>query len=214
MRMTSRLASLAAGVPVLAAVVGAAAGAPASAHPKAAGKTSATATVYVAVSIGGVTSAVRPVSPATNKPGTPIKTSTTQALVSTPNGKTVYAANAGANTVGPPISLEPNAKEPVSMAMTPNGATLYVTSEIGGVTPIDTATNTAGTLITSTWHGYTEITRQIVITPNGKTAYVVGQLNGTLNRRRNVLSPIATATDKPGAAITVGRGVSAITITP
>jgi YVTN family beta-propeller protein len=47
----------------------------------------------------------------------------------------------------------------------------------------------------------------IAITPDGKTAYVVNGTSGTV-------TPIETATNKPGPAITVGREPAAIAITP
>ena len=57
---------------------------------------------------------------------------------------------------------------PEGVAITPNGTTAYVTNfGDGTVTPIDTATNTAGTPIAAGAHPY-----GIAITPNGATAYV------------------------------------------
>jgi YVTN family beta-propeller protein len=70
------------------------------------------------------------------------------------------------------------------------------------VTPIVTATNTAGTPITvgsAPW--------AIAITPDGKTAYVVNRGSGTV-------TPIVTATNIAGTPITVGSYPYAIAITP
>jgi YVTN family beta-propeller protein len=72
----------------------------------------------------------------------------------------------------------------------------------GTVTPIATATNTAGAPITV---GRGPI--GIAITPNGKTAYVTNYIADTV-------TPIATATNTAGAPITVGRGPIGIAITP
>ena len=81
--------------------------------------------------------------------------------------------------------------------------TAYVTNFYEGtVTPIATATNTAGTPIT-----VGSLAAGIAITPNGKTAYVASQGSGTV-------TPIATATNTVGTPITVGHGSDAIAITP
>jgi DNA-binding beta-propeller fold protein YncE len=73
----------------------------------------------------------------------------------------------------------------------------------GTVTPIATATNTAGTPIE-----VGEGARAIVITPDGTTAYV-----GVWGEPGTVV-PIATATNTPGPPIPVGDGPYAIAITP
>src|SRR5450631_3204224 len=70
----------------------------------------------------------------------------------------------------------------------------------GTVTPIRTATNTAGPPITVGNQPF-----DIAITSNGKTVYVTG---GT-----NSVTPILTATNTAGPAITVGIGPTAIAIT-
>ena len=81
--------------------------------------------------------------------------------------------------------------------------TVYVAN--GGsdtVTPIQTATNTAGPPIPAGSQPFA-----IAITPDGKTAYVVNSLSGTV-------TPIDTATNTAGAPITVGNGPEPIVITP
>ena len=70
------------------------------------------------------------------------------------------------------------------------------------MTPIATATNTAGPPITV---GSDPVA--IAITPDGKTAYVTNRGSGTV-------TPIATATNTAGPPITVGSDPSAIAITP
>jgi YVTN family beta-propeller protein len=81
--------------------------------------------------------------------------------------------------------------------------TAYVANQHGNsVTPIDTATNTAGTAIpVGTEPGF------IAITPDGKTAYVA-------DFNSNNVTPITTATNTPGTPIAVGTFPSAIAITP
>ena len=71
------------------------------------------------------------------------------------------------------------------------------------VTPVTTATNTAGPPIT-----VGRFPDPIAITPNGKTAYIAnGDGTGTV-------TPITTATNTAHLPITVGNGPSAIAITP
>jgi len=70
------------------------------------------------------------------------------------------------------------------------------------VTPIYTATNTAGKPIpvgSMPW--------DIAITPNGKTAYVA-------NRGSDTVTPISIVTGRAGTPISVGSSPVAIAITP
>ena len=96
----------------------------------------------------------------------------------------------------------------------------YVLSEPtcpgGTVTPIDTATNTALKPITVP-PGVTAI----AITPNRKTVYVSsGKSEGASSIctgppvPANTVTPISTATNKPGKPIYVGSGPGAIAVTP
>jgi YVTN family beta-propeller protein len=73
--------------------------------------------------------------------------------------------------------------------------------ESNTVTPIDTATNTAGTVINNVGRSFA-----VAITPNGQTAYVPNWVSGSV-------TPLDTATNTPGTAIPVGnpRGIA---ITP
>ena len=70
------------------------------------------------------------------------------------------------------------------------------------MTPIDTATNTAGTAIT-----VGSAPRGVAITPDGKTAYVTNDGSGSV-------TPIDTATNTAGTAIAVGRSPFGVAITP
>jgi YVTN family beta-propeller protein len=82
------------------------------------------------------------------------------------------------------------------------GYVAYVVNEGSNtVTPISTATNTAGKPI-KVGQGPSAI----AITPNGKTAYVV---NGAQS-----VTPISTATNTPGKPITVGGIPLSVAITP
>jgi DNA-binding beta-propeller fold protein YncE len=87
----------------------------------------------------------------------------------------------------------------VTMAITPNGKTVYVVNNeepYGTVTPIATAANSAGKNIKV---GLTP--GAIVITPNGKTAYVLNLAEGEPGK--GTVTPINTATSTVGKPIKV-----------
>ena len=73
------------------------------------------------------------------------------------------------------------------------------------MTPITTATNTAGTPIPAGFDS-----GHLAITPEGRTSYVVNSNFGV----PGTVTPIATATDTAGAPITVGSDPVEIAITP
>jgi YVTN family beta-propeller protein len=84
-----------------------------------------------------------------------------------------------------------------------SGWTAYVTNAGSDtVTPIDTATNTAGPAIAV---GATP--GEVAITPDGKTAYVANFNSATV-------PPISTTTNTAGAEITVGSSPHGVAITP
>ena len=84
---------------------------------------------------------------------------------------------------------------PDGIAITPNGATAYVTDPYDKtVTPIDTATDTPGTPITLTGSP-SDSPLAIAITPNGATAYVTSG--------NTLLWPIDLATNRAGTPITL-----------
>jgi YVTN family beta-propeller protein len=79
----------------------------------------------------------------------------------------------------------------------------YVTNETSNtVTPIDTATNVAGTAIP-----VDDSPVAVAITPNGEAAYVA-------NRSSESVTPIDTATNTAGTPIAAGFAPDAIAITP
>jgi len=189
-------------------------------------------------------SIVTPINLATNTPETPITVVGAGAIAITPNRSTAYVTSEGVGVVTPinlatntpetpiPVAgLPPAADEPLAIAITPNGATAYLTSGQvpnfidgpGAVTPINTATNTAGTPIpVGTNPG------NIAITPNGLTAYVASfgcvppppSLPPNPNPcpmpdpTDDIVTPVNTATNTPGATITVGLVPTGIAITP
>ena len=162
------------------------------------------------------TDAVIPINLATKTIGTPIPTCTTPhdvaagivispdgstAFVACPLGATVVPINTSTNTAGSPILA---GQGPEGLAITTDGATLYAANfgafgVVNGqviqlsngttVTPIDTATDTAGTPIT-----VGSEPSSLAITPNGTTAYVVNFASSTA-------TPIDIATNSAGSPI-------------
>jgi YVTN family beta-propeller protein len=193
------------------------------AHPaaQAAGRSAAVAWVVNQSPRSLTKGSVTPVDTATN---TVIKTIPISGnpidVVLAPDGKTAYVALQSAN--GPslqgsviPVStstyrvgahIKVAASVPASMLITPNGKTLYVGDDISGtVSPICTATNTAGRPIKT---GANPFSVTMAITPNGKTVYVVNE------EPYGTVTPITTATNSAGKNIKVGVTPFAIVITP
>jgi DNA-binding beta-propeller fold protein YncE len=139
----------------------------------------------------------------------------------TRDSKTAYVAVAGTDevdpihlangTLGPAIQV---GADPGAVVITPNGKTAYV-ADLGSdtVTPFSTATGRPGRAITvGAKLGPQATTGAIALTPNGKTLYVGTNANGAAED--DTVTPVSTATDRPGKAISVGGGVDAIVITP
>jgi YVTN family beta-propeller protein len=170
---------------------------------------------------------VTPITTATNTPGNPIKVGRLPAAIAiTPDGQTAYVVNQGDNTVTPIATATNTPGKPIkvgmlptAIAITPDGQTAYVASMgigDGSVTPISTATNEPGKPVSV---GYDP--KAIVVTPDGQTAYVVnsGGYTGTSSGQIHLagtVTPISTATDRPGATITIGGNPTlvAMAITP
>jgi YVTN family beta-propeller protein len=140
------------------------------------------------------------------------------AYVTDPGAGTVIPIATATNVAGTAITV---GAHPTAVAITPDGKTAYVTNPVSGicnkithvckysdgsVTPIATATNTAGTPITV---GVSP--SGIAITPEGKTANVTNQGDGT---KPGSVTPIATATNIAGTPITVGTDPAAVAVTP
>jgi hyaluronoglucosaminidase len=124
---------------------------------------------------------------------------------------TIYVASKGqitpvwtaTRTAGVPIGDNVDAQDQAVLAATPDGKTLYVAdTEMSWVTPISTATNTAGPRITTGAGPYA-----IAATPDGSTAYVANSGAGTV-------TPISTVTGVPGRPIRIGGEPVGIAITP
>ena len=171
-----------------------------------------------------------------NGPGTvtPIRTATNTALAPikvpegsfsmtiTPDGTTVYVLDLGSsqdkegmvipirtatNTALRPIPIGPAWPFVITIAITPDSKTAYVTNaHTDTVTPIRTATNTALAPI-----NVGESPLAIAITRDGKTAYVVF---GSGPSRPGIVIPIQTATNQALRPIQVGYLPGTIAITP
>ena len=166
---------------------------------------------------------------------TPIRTATNTALAPinvpegsfnmaiTPDGTTIYVLDLGSsqhkqglvipirtatNTALRPITIGPAWPFVITIAITPDSKTAYVTNAYTDtVTPIRTATNTALAPIK-----VGESPVAIAITPDGQTAYVVNFTSGP--GRPGIVIPIQTATNQALRPIQVGYLPGTIAITP
>jgi YVTN family beta-propeller protein len=177
------------------------------------------ATAYVVASLP---SEVVPINSATKAVGTPILDDGADfGIAVAPDGKTLYVSNYNSNffsgespgTVTPidiatgtaEAAIPTGGDEPDTVAITPNGKTVYVGNfQSATVTPINAATNTAGTPFSA--GDANAAPTDIVMAPNGKTLYVINA-DGTVE-------PVSTATNTPGASITIGTNATAGAITP
>ena len=145
---------------------------------------------------------VTPIDTATNTPGAPIEVGMRpRAIVITPDSRTAYVVNQSRPQPPPWHNYEAEKRGLPQPAPDPRGT----------VTPVDTATNTPGEPIDEGDEPFA-----IAVTPDGKTVYVANTWENT-GRPASApctVTPIATATDTPGAPIEVGRGPWAFAITP
>jgi DNA-binding beta-propeller fold protein YncE len=173
---------------------------------------------------------VIPIELATNTPGTAIPVAYPASIAIAPDGSTGYVVSGGTyhavtpinltnHAVGTPISVSDH---PVRVAVTPDGSRLYVThfydapGGLGGsppppptiVTPIDTASMTAGPPITV---GPNPLS--IAFTADGSTAYVT-VLGDTHVPDDSAVVPIDVATNTVGTPIVFGQSLFGIAIRP
>jgi DNA-binding beta-propeller fold protein YncE len=166
-------------------------------------------TVYL---INSATGEVVPYSGTTGQPGKPIHVTRPQVAVLAPDG-TMYVG--GKDTVTPISTATDKAGAPInvhgdvgSMAVTPNGRTLYVgDGNNGDVLPISTATNTPGTPIHLAAAGSFGMAngQGLAITPDGKTLWALDGANAVI--------PISIATGTKGTPVELSA-VMAVAITP
>ncbi len=146
---------------------------------------------------------ITPISTATNTAEPPIHISgTAMAMALTPNGRTLYVSNLSGVVIsystatgqaGHPVNLG-QSSGPQAIVFSKNGATAYVAdSNSSYVTPIDTATDTAGTPIrVGKWPS------AVQITPDGYIVYA-------LNTGSSTVTAIDTTTNK-GATVEAAGG--------
>jgi YVTN family beta-propeller protein len=173
--------------------------------------------------------AVVPISTATNSAGrallvgTGIKGATPSAdgFAFSRNGATAYVSVGGTDEVDPirvagdklgrAIEAGDN---PGPIVITPNGKTAYV-ADVGSdtVTPFSVATGRPGrAIVIGAKLGPEAATAALALTPNGRTLYV--GTNADVPGEDDTVTPVSTATNRPGKPIRVGPGIDAIAITP
>jgi len=118
----------------------------------------------------------------------------------------VFPVNAATDKPGKAIDVQ---TVPTGIAITPNGKTAYVFSDgTRTVTAFSTATNTVIKAI-----DIKQSSVAIAITPNGKTVYLVN-VNLMNPDSPGTVTPISTATNKPGTAVKIGPAGPAWDIDP
>jgi DNA-binding beta-propeller fold protein YncE len=162
---------------------------------------------------------------ATNTAGKPLATGQVSpaGFAFAPDGQTAYVVNSDAGTLvpidlatqtlGKPIRVgvvkQPSgpSADPLSVAITPDGKTAYVLTpsldpqHSSLVTPVDTATGTAGKPIQ-----LPGVIDSIAVSPDGQTLYAGGY-------RPITLTAISTSTNQVGQTTTVGKHGSVTVVT-
>ena len=166
------------------------------------------ATVFTATLFNGQNTVV-PIDTATNTAGGAIGVANPAGVAITPDGNFLYVASNGGVTpvavsshgVGPMIAF--GGHQMYSVAISPDGATIYVTDPIAGlVYPVDFATSAVGAPIAVP---SATAPQTIAITPDGSFALVASNAGVT---------PIDLATRVPRPLIPVGGTPHSIAITP
>jgi DNA-binding beta-propeller fold protein YncE len=111
---------------------------------------------------------------------------------------TVVPISAASNRPGKPIHVGG------SMAVTPDGKTLYVSSGASTI-PISTATNRPGKPI--------HVAGYLTIAPTGKIAYAAG-VGGAVGSVGGKITPVNLATNRPGKPVRVCSIIGMIAFTP
>ena len=189
-------------------------------------------TLYVSVGSQSQTGGyVIPISTATDKPGKPISfPGGIDNILIAPDGKTAYviggvptpASDFSDKITVTPISTATNTAGRTVIAgtayvensamMTPDGQHIYVaTANPFSLIQFSTATNSAGRQIS---FGSSEI-MALAAAPDGQTVYVASELNRNDSTRcPGVVTPVATATGKPGKPVQVACTPNALAVTP
>lgn len=118
----------------------------------------------------------------------------------------VYPVNFASDSLGPPIRVTGSR----SIALAPDGQTLYVTTGEGELVPIDVSTSTPGKPIHVDLTG--DPARHVAITPNGDDAWVtIGNTEGDETDGGSVVQ-VDLATGTLGPTLGLPKGASAIII--
>ena len=167
-------------------------------------------TVYVSCA-----GAVVPVRAGADTASEPIRVSSAGALAMAAEGRTVYVANPGGDTITPistateepgqPIVVGPS---PDAMAVTPDGRTVLVLTSTGvtGVTPVDAVTNRAGKPVAI------QGAYALRVAPGGGTAYVLATPDP--NSQQGFVVPVHIRAGTAGTPIKVGLSPARIAFTP
>ena len=186
-----------------------------------AGRTAGPVTVYVA---NEAEDTVTPILAASNTAGRPIRVGPAPALIAiSPDGRTAYVVGVGSLLPGAaaPVTLTPirtatnrpgrvitvcasenlgGVIAPDAIAITPDSRTVYVSCP-GEVVPVRAGAETAAKPIPISSAG------ALAMAADGKTVYVA-------NPDGDTITPISTATEKPGQPIVVGQSPDAMAVTP
>lgn len=129
------------------------------------------------------------------------------------NATTVNVVDLNTNTiVGPPITV---ALAPSALAITPNGAFVYVICYVDGNpgTGVISVIRTSDNTVVNTIPGFSG-PFQIAITPNGRYAYVTNFGSNNFDPVGNTVSVVELNSNTIIATITLGTQPSALAITP
>jgi YVTN family beta-propeller protein len=126
------------------------------------------------------------------------------------SARVAYITNAGSNTVSvinpatnSVVATVTVGRNPVHVAVTPNGSSAYVTNAgAGTVSVINTATNT---VVATVQVGFNPV--HAAVTPNGGSVYIT-------NAGSNTVSVISTATNTVVATVPVGSNPVHVAIAP
>ncbi len=135
------------------------------------------------------------------------------------SGSSVFPISLATHAIGAPISVPEGVMGPfpITAVTSPNGRTVYEVGESAAqgvvtVTPIDTATNTAGPTITIKG-AYNP--QEFVLSPNGKIAYLSGgglfRINTVTNTVTKVLLPYHFESSWPMAFTPNGKTLYVVT---
>ena len=145
----------------------------------------------------------------------PIRVSSAGGLAMADDGRTVYVANPGGDTITPistatgqpgqPIAVGPS---PDAMAVTPDGRTVLVLTSSGvtGVTAVDAVTNRAGKPVPI------QGAYALAVAPSGGTAYVLTMPDP--DNQQGFVVPVHVATGTASTPIKVGQSPQQIAFTP